>query len=261
MTRRGEEGRLARVRNKSRLARAKAGHTWSPPHGHGQGAFGWPPSTALCPDLPRSFSPSVSHHLEVSLRAWRVARSWHRLSTEICWPVCWAWPRGPGLSPDSMVMPGWGGVGWDSATPRVVPQGQQMGSPGRKPHGRAVLLTAAHQVLSARCFSVGGNTPAPSKGSLQKHRWLWEDFGGKAGAMGLLLGLGTLSQTYPSVLGAGGLKKTWRACAYTEPEAKEVRHPAPTGPRRRQGQVSPPATCGPQGWTLKTNLPRGQQTL
>lgn len=186
------------------MARAKAGHTWSPPHSHGQGAFGWPLPTAPCPDLPRSFSPSVSHHLQVSLRAWRVARSWHRLSTEICWPVCWAWPRGPGLSPDSMMM--WGGGGRDSAAPRVVPQGQQMGSPGRKPHGRAVLLTAAHQVLSARYCSVGGNTPAPSKGSLQKHRRLWEDFGGKAGAMGLLLGLGTLSQTYPLCWG-GGLRK------------------------------------------------------
>lgn len=80
---------MARVGNKGRLVQAEAGHTWSPPQGHGQGAFGWPPpTTVLCPDLPRSFSPSVSHHLAVLLRAWRVARSWHELSTEICWPAC-----------------------------------------------------------------------------------------------------------------------------------------------------------------------------
>lgn len=36
--------------------------------------------TAPGPGLPGSFSPSVSHHLVVLLRAWRVARSWHSLS-------------------------------------------------------------------------------------------------------------------------------------------------------------------------------------
>lgn len=40
----------------------------------------------------------------------------------------------------------------------------------------------------------------------------------------LLLGLGALSHTYPSVL-RGPQKKTWRARGYTEPKAKDGQHP------------------------------------
>lgn len=240
------------------MARAKAGHTWSPPHSHGQGAFGWPLPTAPCPDLPRSFSPSVSHHLQVSLRAWRVARSWHRLSTEICWPVCWAWPRGPGLSPDSMMMWGGGGAGFsctESGPPRPTD-----GQPWEEATWQGCVVNCSSSGFISKILLRWREHTCPQQGQPPEAptalgRLWWEGW-----SHGLALGAWYPLPDLPSVLG-GGLKKTWRACAYTKPEAKEVRHPAPPGPRHRQGQVSPPATCGPQGWTLKTAYPRGQQTL
>lgn len=58
-----------------------------------------------------------------------MARSWHRLSTEIYWPVCWAQLQGPGLCPDSMMGEG------SSCTDRGLP-GPTDGQPQEDPTGQ-----------------------------------------------------------------------------------------------------------------------------
>lgn len=178
------------------MAQAKSGHTWSPPHSQGQGTFclaGLP--TLLCAQaFPGSFSPFVSYHLAVSLRDWKVASSWHRLSTEICWPVCWAWLGGPQLSPASM-------VGEVPAAQRVVSQGWQMGSPQGEAtwQDRVVVKRSSLGFISKMLLGWQEHLP-PARVAARS-----TDGPGKAGAMGLLLELGTLSQTYPLYL--GGLRE------------------------------------------------------
>lgn len=118
-----------------------------PPPGSGCLLFHWPSHAPLCPGLPQELSPFISHHLAMSLRPWKVARSWHRLSTEICWPVCWAWLGGPQLSPDSM-------EGEVSAAQRVVSQGRQMDSPEGEAtwQGRVVVKCSSLGFITKMLF-------------------------------------------------------------------------------------------------------------
>lgn len=155
--------------------------------------FGWPPHTGLQPGFPGSFSPSVSHHLAVSLRAWRVTRSWHRLSTEISWPVCWAWLWGPQLCPNLMMGEG------SRCTESVLP-GPTDGQPREEAtwQGHAVVKCGSLGFISKMLLGWQEHTCSQQE---WLHQWPWKDLG----LGGLLLELDILSQTSAAPLRLRGL--------------------------------------------------------
>lgn len=78
--------------------------------------------------------------------------------------------------------------------------------------------------------------------------------------MGLLLELGTLSQTYPLYL--GGLRENVGGHVdKLSPRSRKPSIPPSPGPRHGQSQVSPLAANCPSGWTLKTDHTMGRKTL
>lgn len=142
-------------------------------------AFGWPPPPLLCAQIFPG-APSVSHHLVVVLRAWRVAVSWarakHRFAGLCAEP---GHPRTWGL-PDSMMGEGVSAVlTWP---PRLAD-----GQPREEAtwQGCVVVKCSSLGFISKMLLHWQEILPAPSKGGCQKHQWPWENSGG-AGAVGLL---------------------------------------------------------------------------